>query len=145
MLTVDRTKICYLALKGRQFQVKESDPEAADEPSSPLDDLDAQVLIDDPDDDAVRDELRAMLAAMDERELAETLALMWLGREDIDIDDWDDAVDEARDALDAQTAEQIIQTPLFPYYLEEGLARFGFNCTEFQEEFWTEGPGPALP
>jgi hypothetical protein len=144
MLTVDRRKICFLVLKGRQFQVKEADPLAAEEPSSPIDDVETDVFIDDPGEDAVRQELRALLAAMDERELAETLALMWLGREDIDTDDWDDAVTEARDGLSPRTSDHVIQTPLFPYYLEEGLARFGLSCNDIEgEEIWTESPPPS--
>lgn len=138
MITVDRTKVCFLILKGRQFQAKEADPLAAEEPSSPLDDMEAGVLLDDAGDDAVRQELRATLAAMDERELAETLALMWLGREDIDTDDWDDAVSEARDGLSSTTPDHIIQTPLFPYYLEEGLARMGLTCDDLEEDVWSE-------
>ncbi len=140
MLTVDRGKICFLVIKGRQFQAKEADPLDAEEASSPIDDGEAGVLLDDPGEDAVRDELHATLAAMDERELSETLALLWLGREDIDADDWDDAVTEARESLSAQTPDSIVQTPLFPYYLEEGLARMGLTCGDLEDEIWAAGP-----
>lgn len=140
MLTVDRGKICFLVIKGRQFQAKETDPLDAEDASSPIDDGDSEVLLDDPGEDAVREELHATLTAMDERELSETLALLWLGREDIDTDDWDDAVTEARDSLSSQTPDTIIQTPLFPYYLEEGLARMGLTCSDIEDEIWTEGP-----
>jgi hypothetical protein len=140
MLTVDRRKICFLVIKGRQFQTKEADPLDGEEASSPIDDGESDVLLDDPGDDAVRDDLHATLTAMDERELSETLALLWLGREDIDTDDWDDAVTEARESLSPRTPDDIIQTPLFPYYLEEGLARMGITCADIEDEIWAEGP-----
>lgn len=144
MLTVDRQKICFLVIKGRQFLVKETDPlDAEKEASSPIDDEESEVLHDDPGEDAVREELLATLAAMDERELSETLALLWLGREDIDTDDWDDAVTEAGESLSSRTPDTIIQTPLFPYYLEEGLARMGITCGDIEDGIWTEGPGPS--
>lgn len=140
MLTVDRGKICFLVIKGRQFQAKDVDPLDADEASLPVDDGESEVLLDDSGDDAVRDELHATLAAMDERELSETLALLWLGREDIDADDWDDAVTEARESLSSRTPDAIIQTPLFPYYLEEGLARMGLTSSDIEGEVWIEAP-----
>lgn len=140
MFTVDRGKICFLVIKGRQFQAKVADPLDAEDASSPVDDDGSEVLLDDPGEDAVRDELHATLAEMDERELSETLALLWLGREDIDTDDWDDAVTEARESLSSRTPDAIIQTPLFPYYLEEGLARMGSTCSDIEDEIWTEGP-----
>jgi hypothetical protein len=53
------------------------------------------------------------------------VALAWLGRGTYDIDEWHDAVQTARDAHNARTAEYLLGLPLLGDYLEDGLAMFG--------------------
>jgi len=55
------------------------------------------------------------------------VALMWLGRGDYDIDDWETALEEARAAYNARSAEYLIGTPLLAEYLEEGLQLHGYE------------------
>lgn len=52
------------------------------------------------------------------------VALMWVGRGDYSLDEWEDAVSFAEDAWTDHTAEYLISTPLLADYLAEGLQLF---------------------
>lgn len=55
------------------------------------------------------------------------VALMWLGRGDFSIDEWPDAINEARDHWSNHTASYLISTPMVADYLAEGLAMHGYT------------------
>ncbi len=141
MLNVSPETICLLAIKGRQFQAKEAGPLNVDEDSSnPADEDQRHVLVDDASRDAVEAEILALLNDLTERELAETLALVWVGREDVDAQDWDQAVEEALVALEPRTPNHILETPLFPHYLMTGLEGLGYDPDEIEQDIWTDEP-----
>lgn len=52
------------------------------------------------------------------------VALMWLGRGDYSLDEWDDAISYAEEAWTDHTAEYLISTSLLADYLAEGLQQF---------------------
>ena len=52
------------------------------------------------------------------------VALMWLGRGDYTIDEWDDVIAQAKEQWTDHTAEYLISTPLLSDYLAEGLELF---------------------
>ncbi len=54
------------------------------------------------------------------------VALMWLGRGDFSIDEWPDAINEARDHWSDHTASYLMSTPMLADYLAEGLAMHGY-------------------
>jgi hypothetical protein len=56
------------------------------------------------------------------------VALMWLGRGDFALEEWEDALAAARQSYNARTAEYLIATPLVADYLEEGLNLHGYEC-----------------
>ena len=140
MLEVSPQKVRFLVLKGRQLQAKEVDPLAAADPTSAADEDFPEVLLDDQEEDPVREEILAALTAMNETELADTVALMWLGREDIDTDDWEDVVEEARETLTPNTSAQLLEIPLFPHYLEQGLDAMGYSCDDLEDDLWGADP-----
>ncbi|MEQ8859147.1 MAG: DUF3775 domain-containing protein [Pseudomonadales bacterium] len=55
------------------------------------------------------------------------VALMWLGRGDFSIEDWDQALQRAREEYNARTAQYLIATPLVADYLEEALSLHGYE------------------
>lgn len=55
------------------------------------------------------------------------VALMWVGRGDFSIDEWDDAIAQARSSWTLHTAEYLLSTPLLADYLEEGLDLHGYE------------------
>lgn len=126
MIDVNPDTVCFIIAKAREFHAKEqvSIPEA---PTSPADDWARQVLADHLDDFTYQ-ELRTTINDLEPDQQICIVALMWLGRGDFDIEEWDDALAEARDAYNARSAEYLIATPLVADYLEEGLNLHGYSC-----------------
>src|SRR5512139_1543629 len=125
MLSVDRDTLQFIIDKAREFHAKET-VSIPEEPTSPTDDWARQVLADHADD-ATYGELVATIDDLEPDQQVDLVALMWLGRGDFDIDEWDSAVAEARRARTARTADYLIATPLLADYLLEGLELHGYE------------------
>ena len=130
-LAINPDKVCFIVAKARMFDVKElvSDPDSG---SNATDDGMTDVLEDLPDD-ATYQELTAFIRALDEDEQINLVALAWLGRGTYGIEEWPDALNEARAQHNRRTAEYLTKLPLLGDYLEEGLAAFGENCDASDE------------
>ncbi|HHQ14789.1 MAG TPA: DUF3775 domain-containing protein [Chromatiales bacterium] len=128
MLNINPETVCFVIAKAREFQAKEAVtiPEV---PLSPSDDWALQVLADHEDDPSV-EEVRAAVADLEPDQQAELVALMWLGRGDYGLDEWSDAVQEARESLTDHTAEYLLGHPLVASYIEDGLNQHGHLCEE---------------
>lgn len=55
------------------------------------------------------------------------VALMWLGRGDYEIDEWQEALTYAEEAVGVTTADYLIATPLLADYLQAGLSSHGYD------------------
>jgi len=128
MLNINPETVCFIIAKAREFQAKEEVviPEA---PLSPADDWALQVLADHADDFCVQ-EVEAVIADLEPDQEAELVALMWLGRGDYDLGDWDGAVNDAADQLTDHTAQYLLAHPLVADYLQEGLIQHGCSCED---------------
>ncbi len=78
--------------------------------------------------DPRRREMVAFVGGLDAEEQTNLLALILLGRGDFDIEEWDDALIAARDAIEDKSADFMIGDPALPGYLLEGLEAFGEAC-----------------
>jgi hypothetical protein len=123
-------KVCYVIVKAREFDVK-VEPTEPHSGSNPSDDGDREVL-EDYLDDPTYEELKTFLDSLNQDELAEIQALMWIGRGDYDKDEWDDVVKEAMSLDPKRTPDYLIGTPLLGDYLEEGLNAFDLSCEDFE-------------
>lgn len=92
-----------------------------DRPDSPSDDWALQVLAEHAGDTTYQ-ELRNLINDLEPDQQQELVALMWLGRGDFDVDEWEQAVEQAQENWNRRTAEYLIATPLVADYLEEGLS-----------------------
>jgi hypothetical protein len=128
--TINVEKVCHIIVKARQFDAKEGAIEPAPA-SDPQDDGFREVLADDMAD-ATAEELREFIAALDEDEQADVVALMWLGRGDFGREEWHEARRLAAERQYARTTQYLLTTPLLGDYLEEGLAAFDWGCAEFE-------------
>ncbi|RMD64259.1 MAG: DUF3775 domain-containing protein [Alphaproteobacteria bacterium] len=133
MLQISLETVCYIILKAREFDVKE-DVVEDDLGSNPADDGEMAVLADYPDD-PVYDELVELIDSLNDDERTDLVALAWLGRDDsATAQDWPDLVAEARQEGRGSTARYLLGMPLLPDYLEEGLARLGLSCEDFEAQ-----------
>lgn len=129
MLTIDPDLVCRLIVRARQFDVKVAPVE--DDPASNMaEDEMLEVIEDFPADDSVEEELRETISGLNEDERAELVALAWVGRDSFSVEEWQDAVREAREQHDGDTAGYLMGLPLLGDYLAEGLAAFGHTCAE---------------
>lgn len=130
-LSISPEKVFAILAKARQFDVKDgvTDPDSG---SNASDDMMLSVL-EDHADDPVRNELVAMIRALNVDEQIDLVALAWLGRGDGDVADWDELRSEAARARNNRTAEYLLGMPILSDYLEEALSQFGHSSEEFEQ------------
>lgn len=119
---------CFLIDKAKEFHAKEG--VVIPEPDlSPSDDWARQVLADHADDPTYQ-EFTSAVEDLEPDQQVTLVALMWLGRGDFDVDQWDAGISQARDSWTPRTAEYLLSTPLVADYLGEGLSLLGYSCEE---------------
>lgn len=120
MLDINPEKVRQVIQEARTFDAKvaDSDPDSG---SNPSDDMEADILEDRPGD-ATYQELAEYIRSLDEEEQVNLVALAWLGRGTYSLEEWDEALAEARRAHNNRTAEYLTSLPKLGDYLEEGLA-----------------------
>jgi hypothetical protein len=124
---------CRLILRARELeaQVPAADPE---EDADNVDDFDdegeseALSVLEDELNTGVEEEVRATLDDLADDQLAEALALAWVGRGTYDGTEWDDALTEANDIDPESSIDELMDMPLLAAYLEAGLAAFDYSC-----------------
>jgi hypothetical protein len=131
-LAVDPETVCFLIVKAREFDVK-VEPDDPDSGSNPTDDGEIDIL-EDRRDDPTFAELMGTLEALNEDELTDLVAMTWIGRGDFDVDDWEDAKDQARQRGIKGTPEYLLGTPLLGDYLENGFNDLGYSCEDVEAE-----------
>ena len=120
--------VCFLISKAKEFHAKE-EVVIPEEPMNSSDDWALQVLADHTEDLDFQ-EFSATIDDLEPDQQIELVALMWLGRGDYDVQQWEDARETARRRRTPRTAEYLITTPLLADYLEEGLNLLGYDCEE---------------
>jgi len=124
-------KVCEIILRARAVHVKEGDTDP-DSGSNPIDDAAVDSLVASPDD-ATEEELREVIAGLNEDERHDLIALVYVGRGDFEPGEWIEAVRMAgeRDERGSlSTAEYLLGIPNLPDLLDEGLAAMGRTCAE---------------
>jgi len=129
-LSISPEQVCFIIVKAREFDAKDSVSEP-DPGSNPSDDKDVAVL-EDHEDDSVVEELTSFIDAMSEDEQIDLVALAWLGRDDSTATDWEAVREEAARVHNARTAAYLLGMPMLGDFLEEGLSMLGYSCAEFE-------------
>jgi hypothetical protein len=124
--------LCRIIIRAREneAQVPAQDP---DEDADNVDDFDdeggeALSVLEDELNSGVEEELRAMLDDLADDQLAETLALAWVGRGTYDVSEWEDACAEANDIDPESGIDELMDMPLLASHLEAGLSAFDYSC-----------------
>lgn len=116
-----------IIMRLRAIEVKEgnTDPDSG---SNPIDDGSTDVLISGTDD-ATESEVRGMIAGLDDDSRAELLALFYVGRGDMEPEEWGEAVRFAREreAAGEGTMKTLLGSPIAGDLLEEGLDALGLS------------------
>ncbi len=114
-----------IILRARAIDVKEDDTDP-DSGSNPIDDGSTDVLMDG-GDDATEEELRDVIAGLNDDERAELVALVYIGRGDLEPEEWGAAVRLASERATAgtRTADYLLGIPNVGDLMEEGLDGLG--------------------
>lgn len=88
----------------------------------------AELRISSEDEDGRRGQMVEFVAGLNVEEQVDLLALIWLGRGDYDISEWDDALTEAEARIAARDPDYMIGDAALPEYLGGGLEAFGRSC-----------------
>ncbi len=127
-LLIATEKVCFIIAMARQFDEKEGETDP-DEGSNPSDD-DQRDVLEDNSDDAVELELKSFIHDLDVDEKVDLISLVWLGRGDGGIDEWETLRANARDTPEKRVASYLMGMPQLSDYLEEGLSLFGLSCED---------------
>jgi hypothetical protein len=125
--------LCRIIIRAREneAQVPAADP---DEDADNVDDYDSESeagtlsALEDEINTGVEEELRAILEDLADDQLAETLALAWVGRGTYDVSEWDDAFAEANETDPETSVDELMDMPLLASHLEAGLVAFDYSC-----------------
>ena len=94
------------------------------------------VLEDNPSEDPVAAEITGFIHALNEDEQIDLVALMWLGRGDATIEEWDDLRARSAERRSAyrnarsETVRYLLGEPMLGDLLAEGFDEFGFSWAD---------------
>jgi hypothetical protein len=126
MLEIAPEKVAHVIIKAREYGSKvaawDSEAGAAEnDPSSILEDL---------PNDPTRAELAGFISRLNVDEQAHLVALTWVGRGTFSADEFDEAVQTARNERVNATSRYLLGIPLLADYLEEGLEMLGISVND---------------
>lgn len=126
-LNISIETVCRIIIRAREYeaQVPVVDP---DDGSNPTDD-EALDVLEDEENTAVEEELRAIIEDLNEDEQIELVALALVGRGTFDASEWQDAIETANDEAQ-DVADYLMGMPLLSAYLDAGLAAFDLSCDD---------------
>ena len=125
-LRISSEKVCDLIEAARE--IAGLVPSTAGDHTTTGDDSKLKTIEGDPDTDGRRLEAIEFIAGLNVEEQTDLLALIWLGRGDYEIGEWDDAVSEAEARIAARDPDYMIGDAALPEYLGDGLEAFGRTC-----------------
>ena len=125
-LRISVEKVCDLIETARELAGKVM-PTTGDRTTTG-DDSKLVTIEDYPGEDARRQQAAEFIAGLNVDEQTDLLALIWLGRGDYDIADWDAAVAEAEARIVARDPDFMLGDPALPDELGAGLEAFGRAC-----------------
>lgn len=128
MLQVNPETVCRLIELAQSFHVREQ-AGMPEEGGNAADDWSQQMLADQGDNTSYQ-EFESIVKDLEPDQQQEVVALLWLGRGDYTLEEWDSVVKQARDEWTPETAQYLIGHPLLADELREGLELHGHSCAE---------------
>ena len=125
-LRISSEKVCALIEAARELAGKV--PSTAGDRTTTGDDSRLVTLEEYPGEDDRRQQTVEFIAGLNVDEQTDLLALIWLGRGDYDLAEWDDALAEAEARIAARDPDYMIGDAALPEYLGGGLEAFGGSC-----------------
>jgi hypothetical protein len=131
MLEIAPEKVAHIIIKAREYDARVA-PVIPDDGSGS--DGEPDDVLEDLPSDTSRPELVQFIDALNEDEQAHLVALTWVGRGTFEPDEFNEAVETARQEKVNSTAEYLLGVPLLADYLEDGLERLGFPVEDIESD-----------
>jgi len=128
MLNVNPDTVCRLVELAQAYHVREP-VSIPDEGNNAADDWSQQMLADHKDNTSYQ-EFETVIQDLEADQQHEVVALLWLGRGDYTLDEWDSIVQQAKEEWSPETAQYLIDHPMLADELREGLELHGYRCDE---------------
>jgi hypothetical protein len=125
-LSIDPDYLRRLVIKVRAFMGKEA-PEVPDEGSNPTDDAMPSSALQDEADDLSREEVVEEIQGLEPRQQAELVALMWLGRDEGEPEEFAQLVQQALERREVPTEDYLLDHPMVADHWLEGMDRLGLG------------------
>ena len=130
-LTIDPETVRVFVLKARAISAGLSDDyDAGHEHEIELDNQSRDRhshdgLAEEGEENLTASELRALIEDLNVDEIADLLAITFIGRGDFEPDEWEQAISEARPRVNKRIANYFLAMPMLGEWLEEGLEKIG--------------------
>jgi len=124
-LTINPAYLRMLILKVRALMAKEG-VVTPDTGGNPTDDEVPEVLQDIPDD-LSREEVIKEIDGLNQIQQAELVALMWIGRDDAEPEEWAELVKLAEERREVPTSQYLLDHPLVADYWADALDKLGYG------------------
>ena len=131
-LEIAPEKVAHVIIKAREFDAKvgawdasPEDGDADEEPSAILEDL---------SNDPTAAEIVGFIDALNDDEQVNLVALAWVGRGTFEPEEFEEAVETARNEQINSTASYLLGLPLLADYLEEGLEKLGYSANDIESD-----------
>ena len=118
-IELNRETVQFLIDRVREFHTRD-DVSFDEEPEIDDDDWSEQVSTSFASDPYYQ-EIKTTVDDLEPDQQMTLVALMWVGRGDFSIDEWDDALKEAEENWNENTADYLIGTPMLSDYLAEAI------------------------
>ena len=121
--------LCRIILRAREYEAQvPTDYDGGEAPDNmDGDDGEALSVLDDAINTSVEEELTAAFDDLAEDQLAEVLALCWVGQGTYEASDWDEALEEAGE--ENNPIDELMDMPMLASVLEAGMAAFELSCS----------------
>lgn len=127
-LRINPDKVCEFLEAAREVAGKV--PATSGDATSTGDDSPLAFMEDDGGRDPVRQQMIEFVVGLNVEEQIDLLALIYLGRGDFPLAEWDEALREASDRIAAGDPRYMIGERALPAYLEEALEKFDKTCPD---------------
>ena len=134
MLELSTDKVAQVIVRARELEARTGAWELPDR-RHPGEDT-AEMVLEALRNDPARLALASFLQELNADELAELVALMWVGRGSFDPEEWDEALTTAREEHGSPVGatRYLLSKPLLAEHLEEGLERMGYSASDMEAD-----------
>jgi len=129
MLQIPARRVAHVIVRSRELDAK------VGRWDRPGDTADSDSILEMRSGDATEAELRAFIGGLPEDQQAELVAIMWIGRDTFEPEEWDEAVETAIQEKTTPSEDYLLGIPMLPDYLEAGLDKLGVDVSALEEDF----------